>query len=111
LNLRIGKTAVVAIIAGVLSLFTAVPRVHADDDAREHCRRSIEKAEMRLDHAIQRHGERSHEAMERRRDLTRERERCWDRYHGWWNGRERLWENERNWVHDRDDRDRDNRPY
>jgi hypothetical protein len=29
--------------------------------------------------------------------LNAERERCWNKYHEWWNGREHRWETEHNW--------------
>jgi hypothetical protein len=93
-------TAAFAIVAS-LFFFAAVPQVHADD--RGHCQRAIEKAESRLDHAVQRNGPRSREADDRRRDLNAERDRCWSAYHQWWNGREHRWETERNWDRDHDD--------
>lgn len=99
---RIARIAVTAVIAGVFGLLLATPRLHADDD-RSKCQHAIEKAEVRLDHAIQRNGEHSPQAEARRHDLNEERERCWDRYHQWWNAREHRWETERNW--DRDDHD------
>lgn len=110
LNLRLGKTVVAALIAGALLLFVAAPRAHADDD-RGRCQHAVEKAEARLDRAIQRNGEHSHEAEERRRALNDERERCWSQYHQWWNGREHRWETEHNWDqdhHDQDHHDHDN---
>lgn len=86
---------VIATIALMLFMAAAVPRAHADD--RSHCQHAIEKAEARLDQAIQKHGEHSHEADERRRDLNAERENCWNKYHQWWNGKEHRWETEHNW--------------
>jgi len=86
------------VILALLAFLT--PRVHADD--RGKCQHAIEKAEARLDTAIQRKGERSPEAEDRRRDLNAERERCWGQYHQWWNGKEHRWETEHNWDHDHD---------
>jgi len=37
----------------------------------------FERAESKLDQAIRKHGERSHQAEQRRRDLNAERERRW----------------------------------
>jgi len=105
LNRRLGKTAVATLVAGALWFFAAVPRVHADDDDRRKCQHAVERAESRLDKTIEKHGERSHEAEDRRRDLNAERERCWDRYHQWWNGREHRWETGRKWDQDRHDYD------
>jgi hypothetical protein len=86
-----------------MAMFVAVPQSYADDHAR--CQRDIERREMKLDEAIRKHGERSHQADQRRRDLSAERERCWNRYHGWWDGHERRWHDDRDWDrdHDRDD--------
>ncbi|HEY6767864.1 MAG TPA: hypothetical protein VI386_24180 [Candidatus Sulfotelmatobacter sp.] len=94
MNRRLQNMAV-TFVAGALLFFVSTPRAHADD--REHCQHAIEKAEMRLDHAIQKTGERSRQTEERRRDLYAERERCWGRYHQWWNGKEHRWETEHNW--------------
>jgi len=99
---RLIRTAAAGVVAIALSFFVTVPRVHADDD-RGKCQHAVEKAEARLDRAIQKSGERSHEADERRRDLNAERQRCWDQYHQWWNGKDRRWEMENNWDRDHDD--------
>ena len=86
-------TAAAAVIA--LLFIVATPRVHADDRAK--CQHAIEKAEANLNKAIRDHGERSHQADDRRRDLNAERERCWNKYHQWWNGKDNRWETEHNW--------------
>lgn len=99
---RMGKTAVAAVMVAALSWFVAAPVVHADDD-RAHCQRAVEKAEARLDRAIHNNGEHSREAEDRRRDLNAERQRCWDKYHQWWNGHDHRWETEQNWDHDHDE--------
>lgn len=105
-SVKLGKsTAAMMTIAAVLML-GAVPLVHADDD-RAKCQHRIEKAEARLDDAIRKHGERSGQAAERRRDLDAERDHCWNQYHGWWDGRTHQWREQRDWDHDRDDHDRD----
>jgi hypothetical protein len=106
LNRRLGKTAVAVIVAGALWFFAAAPRVHADED-RSRCQHAVEKAEARLDRAVEKHGEHSHETEERRRDLNAERERCWNQYHQWWNGREHRWETEHDWDRDHHDHDDD----
>ena len=93
-------TAVVTAALGMATLVT-VPQAHADDHAK--CQRQIERAESRLDQAIRKHGERSHQAEQRRRDLKSERERCWNTYHGWWNGHDHQWHTDRDWDHDGDD--------
>jgi len=97
---RFGKAAVAAALLSVLLLFAAVPPSHADD--RERCQQRIEKAEARLDEAIRKHGENSHQANDRRRDLNAERERCWREQHGWWDAHAHQWHNDRDWDHDHD---------
>lgn len=100
------RLAVSAIMTAALIAATllTVPRSYADDDHAE-CRRHIERAESRLDEAIRKHGERSHQAEDRRRELHEQRERCWNQYHGWWEGHERRWHEDRDWDrdHDRDE--------
>lgn len=78
-----------------LLVFITAPQAHADD--RGACQHAIEKAEARLDKAIHDHGDHSREAEDRRRDLNAERQKCWDKYHQWWNGKEHRWETEHNW--------------
>jgi hypothetical protein len=100
------KSIAAAAVACALLLFSAsVPRAYADD--REKCEHRIEKAEARLDHEIREHGEHSSQARERRRDLNAERDRCWNEYHGWWDGRTHEWHEHRDWDHDDRDRDHD----
>jgi hypothetical protein len=50
-----------------------------------------------LDDAIRKHGERSRAAQEGRRDLNAERERCWNKYHGWWDSHDHRWHEDRDW--------------
>jgi hypothetical protein len=92
---RIGKLTAAAFLAVALSFFVATPTLHADD--RSKCQHAVEKAEARLDDAIRHHGDHSPDADARRRDLNAERQRCWDAYHQWWNGKDHRWETEQNW--------------
>jgi hypothetical protein len=93
---RLGKTAAAVVMAGALLFFvSAAPQARADDHSK--CQHAIEKAEARLDKAIHDKGEHSPEADARRRDLNAERQSCWDKYHGWWNGKDHRWETEHNW--------------
>lgn len=101
-----GKMIVVAAAVSALLFLVAVPRAHGDDD-RDKCRHRIEKAEARLNSAIQKHGEHSHAADDRRHDLNAERERCWNQYHAWWNGHDNQWHSERDWDRDNDHHDND----
>ena len=84
-----GKSILMAFVMTAFLAFTAAPRVHADE--RSACQHAIEKAEARLDDAIAKRGEHSHEAEERRHELNDERQHCWDKYHEWWNGRDHEW--------------------
>jgi len=95
------RSAASTVILGVLggAMLLGVPRVYAEDHG--DCERRIEKAEARVDDAVHKHGPTSHEAEDRRRDLNAERDRCWQRYHGWWSARDHRWHTERDW--DRDD--------
>jgi hypothetical protein len=97
-------SAVIACAVIVGSMLT-VPRSYADPPDHAKCQREIERREIKLSEAIRKHGERSHQVNDRRRDLNAERERCWNTYHGWWDGREGRWHEDRDWDrdHDRDD--------
>jgi hypothetical protein len=99
----VGKKIAMAATFGALCFFAGVPRAQADD--RNTCQVRVERAEHRLNDAIHDHGYYSHQANDRRRDLNKERERCFNRVHSYWDGREHQWHNDRDW--DRDDRNRD----
>ena len=102
---RLAVSAVMTTALGT-AMLVAVPQAYADADDHAECQRKVERAESKLDQAIRKHGERSHQAAEQRRKLNAERERCWNKYHGWWNGQERRWHTDRDWDRDRDhDRD------
>lgn len=83
-----------------VGMLATVPRLFADDHG--DCQRRVERAEARLDQAIQKHGERSHEVDERRRALNAEREQCWQKYHGWWDGHDKQWHTDHDWDRDHD---------
>jgi hypothetical protein len=96
---RLRSIALTAAMATALStgMLVAVPQLQAEDHAQ--CQRHIEHAEAKLDEAIRKHGERSHQAEQRRHDLNAERERCWNSYHGWWDGHNHQWHTDRDWDH------------
>ncbi|MGH9528723.1 MAG: hypothetical protein ACRD2S_02260 [Terriglobales bacterium] len=102
---KVGRSMVVAATIFSFLLFLAAPLQSHGDDDRDKCRHRIERAEARLNTAVQRHGERSPQAEARRRDLNAERDRCWNRYHSWWNGRDNQWHTERDWDNDHHDHD------
>ncbi len=64
---RLVLSAVMTTALGTATLVT-VPQAYADDHAK--CQREIEKREAKLDEAIRKHGERSHQADQRRHDLN-----------------------------------------
>ena len=91
------------------SMLMSVPRAYADADDHRECQEKVERAEAKLDKAVRKHGERSHQAQEQREHLRDARQDCWNRYHGWWEGHEKRWHTDRDWDdrHDHDDKDRD----
>ena len=99
---RLVLSALMTTALGAATLATA-PRAYAEPDHGK-CQRDIERKEVKLDQAIRKHGERSHQADQRRRDLNAERERCWNSYHGWWNGHDHQWHTDRDWEDRHDDR-------
>lgn len=103
---RVGRSALAALMMALFFMFVGQPGLRADDD-RTKCQRDTEKAETRLDDAIQAHGEHSHEAADRMNDLRKQRERCYDRFHEWWDGREQRWHDDRDFDHDLHDHDHD----
>ncbi|HET7893707.1 MAG TPA: hypothetical protein VFL34_19410 [Candidatus Sulfotelmatobacter sp.] len=91
-----------AILTAAL-LFSAVPRLHAED--MDRCQRRVEHAEHELHEAIERHGRHSRQADHERRELHEARERCWREQHRWWDEHEHRWRTDRDW--DEHDHDRD----
>ena len=85
-------------LAGVLALAGA-PRAMADDN----CQRRIAKADHELHEAAEHHGWNSQQAEHWRHELHQARERCWNRYHRWWDEHGHRWHNDRDW----DDHDHD----
>lgn len=80
---------------GAMFLVAGVPQAKADDDHRE-CRERIEHARAKVDRAVQRHGEGSPQAEHARHELNEQRERCWNKYHGYW-GDDNRWHEQRDW--------------
>jgi len=101
------STAIASVLSGTVLtaalLFTAVPRLHAED--YERCQRRIAHADHELHEAIEKHGRHSPQADHKRHELQEARERCWGEYHRWWDEDEHRWHTERDWNehdHDRD---------
>lgn len=90
-------------LAAGFMLMTAVPRAHAESEAR--CQRRIQHAEHDLHEAIEHHGRHSRQAEHERAELREARERCWREHHRWWDEHERRWHQEHDW--DEHDHDRD----
>ena len=80
---------------GAMFLIAGVPQAKADDEHRE-CREHILKAKVRVDKEVARHGDHSPQADRARRNLNAERERCWNRDHGYW-GADDRWHDQRDW--------------
>jgi hypothetical protein len=78
LRKMIGKGLLCAMLGASLLAGVATP-AHADRDDR--CRRDVRKAEENLERAVRKHGERSRQAEQRRRQLEEVRERCHMRDH------------------------------
>jgi hypothetical protein len=75
LRVERGKTSLLAAVFGAFLLVGSVaPTVARDRD--DKCRERIHKAEAKLRHEIERHGEHSRQAQKRRYELERARERC-----------------------------------
>ncbi len=91
-----------AILTAAL-LFSAAPRLHAED--MDRCQRRVEHAEHELHEAIEKHGRHSRQADHERRELHEARERCWREQHRWWDEHEHRWRTDRDW--DEHDHDRD----
>jgi hypothetical protein len=63
-----------AILAAFFLLGSAVPSMAVD--RYNKCERRVQQAEANLQKAIRRHGDRSRQAEQRRRELQEARERC-----------------------------------
>lgn len=90
-----GATALATAALGGFLLFAGASSAQAHD--RYDCYRRIQKAEWKLDEAIQRHGYYSRQADHRRHDLREARERCWRERHEWWCERDHRWHRDRDW--------------
>lgn len=91
-----------AILGAAAGLMLSLGAGTAQADRRDDCWKKINKAELKLNEAIRKHGWRSRQADNRRQELRRAQARCGG--FGWWNnrGRDDNW-----WGRDRRDRDRD----
>lgn len=85
-----------AALVGLLG-FAATPRAFAHEDPYYKCQRRIAKADYKLHEAIERHGWYSRQAEHERHELREERERCWRKYHQWWDEDGRRWHHEMDW--------------
>jgi hypothetical protein len=75
LTVKRGKITLLAAVFGAFLLVGGgAPIVAGDRD--NGCRERIQKAEEKLRHAIDRHGEHSQQAEKRRHELEKVRERC-----------------------------------
>src|SRR3954453_1095311 len=80
---RLNRFALTAVMTTAMgTAMVAVPAFADSPNAKSE--REIERREVKLEQAVRKHGERSHQAEQRRHDLNAEREGCWNSYHGWW---------------------------
>jgi hypothetical protein len=81
----VGRRFLAMLLGALMLLGTAAPAVAARHDG---CARRIQLAERNLDQAIRRHGARSRQAQNRRRQLERARASCGayrnNAFHGRW---------------------------
>ncbi|HUC53589.1 MAG TPA: hypothetical protein VMR90_06065 [Candidatus Cybelea sp.] len=89
--------------AAFLSLlaFAGAPRASAEDYG--DCQRRIAKADHKVHEAAEHHGWDSRQAERARQELHEARERCWNRWHRWWDEDGHRWHTDRDW----DDHDHD----
>lgn len=75
--LQKAKTLVAAIVVlGFLAGSVPARAIARDHDRERRCEQRIHKAEINLQNAIRKHGERSRQAEKRRHELGEARERC-----------------------------------
>ena len=85
-------------LASGLALAAAIAfPLAARADERDHCRNTIDRDEQRVQWAIFNHGHDSLEAQISRDRLNEARQRCWDEFHVWWNGRDSSWHEVNDW--------------
>lgn len=87
-------------VALTISLSLTGPKALADDHG--DCQKRVERVQARLDDAVRKHGDGSHEAEKERHALNAERERCWQKYRGWWSPEDHRWHTEHDWDQDHD---------
>ena len=88
-----------------LLVFIGAPRASADDN--DACQHRIAKADHKLHEAAEHHGWNSPQAEHARHDLHEARERCWSRFHKWWDEDGHRWHSDRDWDEHDHDHDRD----
>lgn len=96
---RRAKLIGVLIALNAMLAFGLVPRAHADDD-RAECQHRIQRAEVKLNAAVRKHGRDSAKARARRAELKAQRERCYNRVRAWWDEHEQKWHEDRDWDRD-----------
>ena len=97
----LSRDVLASLALGGFLAFIGAPRASADD--YYDCQRRVAKADHRLHEAVEHHGWDSRQADHARHELREQRERCWNRYHRWWDEDGRRWHSDRDW----DDHDHD----
>ncbi len=86
----IGRMALATAALSGFLLFAGASNAEAHD--WEKCQRRVNKAEWKLEEAIERHGYYSRQAFERREKVREERERC---FREGWKDHRRDWDRDR----------------
>ena len=95
---RRGSMSLATATLGFFLLLGSATSAQAHD--RDACYRRINKAEWKLDEAVEHHGYYSRQAEHRRHELREARERCWRERHEWWDRHENRWRRDREWGRD-----------
>ncbi|HEY4740710.1 MAG: hypothetical protein WA734_08695 [Candidatus Acidiferrales bacterium] len=90
-----GKTMLAgAALAGMLA-FVGAPPARAEN--YDSCKHNIEKIDHKLHDAATHHGWNSPQADHWRHELNAERDRCWSKYHRWWDEDGQRWHTDHDW--------------
>ena len=88
-----------AVLAGFFAFTAAVPVARANDE----CQERMAKIDHNLHEAIEHHGAQSSQAEHWRKEMHKQRERCYSSNHRWWDEDNHTWHNDRDWNdHDHD---------
>ena len=96
-------------LASISALFLfmglAAPQATHADDARTKCQHSVQHARDKLDKAVRDHGDHSPQADKAWMKLRTEREKCFTKFHEWWDAGNAKWRHDDDWTKDPRDHD------